>query len=366
MTLHSNTTKIFPALIIVLLFTAAPALGKTCDRNALTTYMSVSEEMQTLDSSVHNFLNSLNTQKDIELLILASTAPDYIAEFHQRLVLLAVNQPIVTDDLNEFYLCSGLQQSEIDKRFNDTFERHFQLIEHLQQHDSEFFNTTFATKLDEYHNQAIAVFGDDESGVLRPLKTTENIFTHLTHKYAQQATIYDFWELKQAKGTEHFMDVTGLNIQHFSPQAQLQKHLDRGLSKESFLLFGGPGEGEEYPQSIYHLAHELSGQISSGNLPTIEQIPNRSKLAIIVATSEQNKQDLLKVLSQYETAATQFKKRAAQRYNIVHWKQTPSSATTDKGVLQNWAIDKQQKMLKQGKSIDALLNAQSSQDWSQI
>lgn len=364
LTLNHSTT--FSVLIVLLLFLSTSAFGARCDRRALTTYMSASEEMQALDASVHRFLKELNRGEDLELLIVAYTAPQYIEHFHQKLTLLSNNQTAITNDLNEFYLCSGLDQGEIDKRFKDTFNKHYQLLEHLQKHDTEFSDTGFSTKIDKYHGQALAVFGDNQSGLLQPLRTTENIFNNLTGKYAQQATLYDFWELKQAKGTKYFMDVTGLNIEHFSPKAQLQEHLDRGLSKDSFLLFGGPREGEEYPQSIYHLARELTGQISKDSLPSVDQLPNRSKLAIVVATSEENEKFLLKLLEQYETAATQFKNRAGKRFHIDQWNITFDPANSAQEILHNWAVGKVQIMVQQGQSIDALLDPKSSPNWSKL
>lgn len=342
------------------------SIVNACDRNAVTTYMKASEEMQTLDSSVHKFIKSLYSKKDIELLIFASTAPDYIAEFHQRLSPLIVNQPAITDDLNEFYLCSGLQQEEIDDQFKDTFDNHYQLLDHLQKHDTELHETTFSAKINDYHRESVTVFGDQENGILQPLKVTENIFQNITKKYAQQATIFDFWKLKEAQGTEYFMNVTGLNIEHYSPKAQLQKHLDRGLSKDSFMIFGAPADDEEYPQSIYHLAHELSGQISNGPLPTVDELPNRSKLAIIIKTSEDNKQELSKILNQFETAVQQFKQRAAQKYHIKDWQHPKKDISTARELLHNWAVNKLQYTSQQADIIDELLDAKSSKDWSTL
>lgn len=340
-----------------------PVFSEACDRTALTTYVDASSEMQTLDASVHHFLKSLNSKQDIELLILAYTAPQYIAEYHQRLTTLAVNQPTLTEKLHDFYLCSGLNQTEINTRFGKTFKDHDKLLQHLQMHDTAFVESKFTSTIETYHSKAISLFGEHESGVLRPLKLTQNIFNKLAKNYAQKATIFDLWRLKEARGTEHFMRVTGLNILKFSPQAKLQEHLDRGLSEDSFLMFGAPRDAEEYPQSIHHLARELSGYDGSGRLPTVDEIPNRSKLAIVVAVSEENEQQLSELLSQYEAAASQFKTRAAQRYNIQDWHQTTRQASNMDEALQMWAMNHYQQMRKQADIIDQLLNPKTAKDW---
>ncbi len=363
MTLNLIKTKKLCSFITTSFLIFFPVFSEACDRTALTTYMEASNEMQTLDASVHNFLKSLNSKQNIELLILAYTAPQYIAEYHQRLTTLAVNQSTLTDKLNDFYLCSGLKQTEIDTRFGKTFKNHNKLLQHLQMHDTAFIESKFTNTIETYHSQAISFFGDNESGVLPPLKLTQSIFNKLAKNYAQKATIFDLWKLKEARGTEHFMRVTGLNIMKFSPQAKLQEHLDRGLSEDSFLMFGAPGDGEEYPQSIHYLARELSGYDGSGSLPTVDEIPNRSKLAIVVAISEENKQQLVELLSQYEAAASQFKTRSAQRYSIKDWQQTVRQASNMDDALQMWAINNYQQIRKQADIIDQLLNPKAAKDW---
>lgn len=356
MTINSISIRTFCVPIVASFIAFLPLISHACERTAQTEYMSASNEMQTLDRSVHHFLKSLSTQQGIELLILAYDAPDYIEHYRQRLVTLAVNQDNLTDRLTDFYLCSGLKQEEIDVKFGDIFKQHDQLLQHLEGHNTAFAESPFTDEIQAYHEQAVNLFGDTESGVLQPLQLTQNIYQNITAKFAQRATIYDLWKLKEAKGTDEFMRVTGLNIMKYSPAAQLQQHLDRGLSKDSFVMFGGPSDGEEYPHSIHYLARELSGYTGDGNLPTAEEIPNRSKLAILVETSESNKRELLKLLTQYEDAATQFKKRSAQRYNIQSWQQSDRQATNMGELMQIWAIHNEQKIREQADVIDELLN----------
>lgn len=363
MKLHLIKIQKLCSLIAVSILTFFPIFSEACDRTVLTAYMSASDEMQALDRSVHTFLKSLSSKQGMDMLILTYNAPDYIAEYRQRLNTLTDNQPRITDSLNQFYLCSGLKQTEVDTRFGQTFEQHDKLLNHLQMHATSFAENKFSSEIKAAHNQAISFFGDSESGVMEPLQLTQNIYKNIAQNYAKQATIFELWALKEARGTERFMSVTGLNILNYSPEAQLQLHLDRGLSKESFLLFGGPADGEEYPQSIHHLARELSGYTGDGNLPTVDQIPNRSRLAIIIEISEANKQELLELLSQYETAANQFTTRSAQRYNIQDWKQTDREPTNMEELLQFWAIQNYQQIRKQADIIDELVDPKLAKDW---
>lgn len=341
-----------------------PLLSSACDQKSVLSYQEASTDIQTIDQSVHHFLQSIDTDaSEVDLLIQYYTAPEFIKEYNKRVNMLADSLPAKTASLKEFFICKGLKATDIESRFGNDFKAQSDRVKHLQMHETEMLKPSFMEQIKEGHEQSVLVFGKQELSVLPPLKETQGIFDFINNQYASKASIYDLWNLKEARGSQKFMQLTGLNIMKGSPEAKLQAHLDKGLTKDSFLMLGGPSEGEEYPQTIHHLAGELASYDGSGSLPSEEQLPNRSKLAILAMINDENLKQAQQILAQYQTASAQFKERATKQFKITDWGKSINEPKSLNEQLQAWAVVNQQQMQHFEGIIEKLLNPKAEINW---
>lgn len=346
---------------------ALPSMSSACDKEAVLTYQKALVEIKNVDQSVHHFLTSLESnQSEIDLLVQYYIAPQFIEEYQRRVNKLVESFPKKTKGIKGFFLCQGIKSAEIESRFGSDFKAQSDRVSHLQTHETDMQEASFTEKVNQGHKQSVLIFGDQESSVLLPLQETQGIVDFIHNEYASKASIYDLWSLKQAKGSKEFMQLTGLDIMKGSPEAKLQAHLAKGLSKDSFLMLGGPSEGQEYPQTIQHLAAELSAYNGTGTLPSEAQLPNRSKLAILAMTNDKNLKQARQILKQYQTAATQFKERATKQFKITVWQRSVNEPKNLNEELQAWAITNYQQMVHFEGLLEKLLNPKEEIEWQAL